>query len=186
MVGRLIVALAFSASSWAQDHSLPWPEGWTRFGDAHYEVGVVELSGPDSRALLIASASSADEEFAAVGQAIDAAPYRGARIRLTGLMKTQDATEGAGLWMRIDGPAEATPRVQAFDNMANRAVTGNSRWARYDVVLDVSDAAQTITFGALLRGSGKVWVDEMSLEAAGDDTEVTAMPIPDGVLKSSS
>ncbi len=158
---------------------LPWPSGWTRFGDPEFVMGVVELENEHGRALLIESDEGDDDRFGAIGQTIDAASYRGRRIQLSGLLRTNGASAGAGLWMRVDRNREDGDRdVLAFDNMGERAVRGNTEWARYTVVLDIPSDADTITFGALLRGAGTAWVDELSLDEATEDTAGTAMALP--------
>ncbi|TDL94304.1 N-acetyltransferase [Macrococcus brunensis] len=50
-----------------------------------------------------------------------------------------------------------------FDNMFDRAITGTNNWNHYGVVLDVGEAADSIHFGVLLIGQGKVWVDQFSI-----------------------
>ena len=48
--------------------------------------------------------------------------YRGGRWKLTARMRTEDAKK-AQLWMRVDGPDR---KMNAFDNMDDRPVTGDS------------------------------------------------------------
>jgi hypothetical protein len=79
---------------------------------------------------------------------IRAQEYRGKRLRLRASVKSKDARQWAGLWMRVDKSRGATPL--AFDNMHNRPIQGSTDWQSYDVVLDVAEDASTISFGILL------------------------------------
>ena len=61
----------------------------------------------------------------------------------------------------------------AFDNMQNRAINGTQPWKQYDVVFDVPQDAMGIFFGILLRGSGEVWMNDVSFEVVGIEVPVT-------------
>lgn len=101
-------------------------------------------------------------------QVVDAKPYRGKRVRLVGWMKTQ-AAESGQLWLRID----AVDRMQAIDNMADRAMHGTRDWALCEIVMDVPATAHQLAFGALLWGHGRVLIDEMSLGIAPPNARLT-------------
>lgn len=84
--------------------------------------------------------------------------FKGGKIELRGYIKTENVTNGyAGLWMRIDG-------TQAFDNMQDRGIKGTTNWQEYIIELPYDGStAINIHAGALLVGSGKIWVDNMKL-----------------------
>jgi len=110
-----------------------------------------------------------------INQAIDATKLRGERVRLSGYIKTENASY-AGLWMRVDGPnypGSTYPRTLAFDNMMDRPVVASNNWQRKEVVLDVSDQANQIVFGAQVIGPGQVWVDDFKLEVVSKDVPST-------------
>lgn len=88
----------------------------------------------------------------------------GKRVRLSGYIKTSQVTQGfAGLWLRIDGPSG----VLAFDNMAERGVTGTTDWQRFDIELPVAAEAKRVVFGALFPANGTGWFDSLKLEVDG-------------------
>jgi RNA polymerase sigma factor (sigma-70 family) len=154
------------------------PDGWsggsTRGGN--YEVGLdhaVRHSGRSSGYVLCRQ--DGDEGFGCLNQAVRADAYRGGRLRLAGWVKTAGSA-CAGLWMRVDGE----DRVLAFDNMHGRPVEGADDWARHEVVLDVPEDAQTISFGLWMKGAGIVWADDFALEAAGPGVAITDQ-LPRGV-----
>jgi erythromycin esterase len=113
-----------------------------------------------------------EQKFATLIQEVQSRPFRGKRVRYAGYLKTEKADPGAGLWLRVD---TATASV-GIDNMADRKVDGTTNWARYEIVLDVPTDATVLTFGVLLYGAGTVWVDDLTLEAVGNDVAVTREP----------
>jgi hypothetical protein len=96
--------------------------------------------------------------------------FEGKRIRLTGFLKTENITEGAGMWMRIDGKVRQKGRPLAFDNMGNRLVKGTTDWREYTIELDYdAEHAGQITVGGILMGSGKMWMDKLHISIDGKD-----------------
>jgi hypothetical protein len=86
------------------------PRGWLLAGTnlSGYEVGVdVDADG-----------------FGTLMQSIKANQYLGRKVRLGGLVKSEEVLGWAGLWMRVD--KEKSP--VAFDNMENRAIKGTTGW----------------------------------------------------------
>lgn len=111
------------------------------------------------------------EGFGTMMQSCDPAEYRGRRLRLSAFVKAQDVKDWAGMWMRVDGPEEG--RSLAFDSMQNRPIQGTMNWTRHDVFLDVADEATSISFGILLSGEGKVWLDDVQFEVVDNSVPVT-------------
>lgn len=88
------------------------------------------------------------------------ANFKGKQIVLKGYMKTQDVTNGfAGLVLRVDG----TTDVLQFDNMYRQNISGTADWKPYSIRLPFPSNAKSIAVGAILTGSGKMWVDNLSL-----------------------
>ncbi len=85
--------------------------------------------------------------------------FKGGNVELHGFLRTQDVEGAAGLWLREDG---ATGPVQ-FDNMAGRSLSGTADWAEHSIVLPLDPGARKIFFGALLGGTGTLWVDDLRL-----------------------
>jgi hypothetical protein len=100
---------------------------------------------------------------------IDAAPYRGKRVRLSAEIKTEALLHRAGLWLRVDGPSGPL----AIDNMDNRPITGSQDWAYHRCVLDVAPEATRLAFGVMLGGSGRVYFGPVTLEVVDDSVPVT-------------
>ena len=85
--------------------------------------------------------------------------FTGQTIELRGFLRTQDVSRFAGLWMRED----ADSGVAAFDNMHKRKLAGTTEWTEYTITLPVIPEAKRLVFGALLEGTGTVWVDDLQL-----------------------
>ncbi len=152
------------------------PDGWHLAGSApnDFETGVYNLLNRGSAAFL---RSRVDEPagFGTLMQTFSATDYRGKRLRLSGALKTNDVKIWAGLWMRIDGPADER---LGFDNMSNRRITGSTDWNSHEIVLDVPEQSVAIAFGVLLMGFGEVLIDDIRFDEVGQDIAVTGDKIP--------
>ena len=97
--------------------------------------------------------------------------YQGKKITLSGFIKTENVNEGyAGLWMNIQ------PRI-AFADMEDKGISGTTDWTKYELTLDLKAAkAKSINIGGELRGTGKVWFDNLQLSIDG-------VPIANAPLK---
>jgi C-terminal processing protease CtpA/Prc len=136
------------------------PVGWDVFGSESYEHGLdAEVSRSGDRSAYLAYDGDAPD-YKAWSYTVPA-DFGGKKIKLTGYLKTENVEEGfAGLWLRLD------PGV-AIDNMNDRGVTGTNDWQQFTVELDLSRDVQSIVFGSLLVGKGKVWVDDLELTIDG-------------------
>jgi RNA polymerase sigma factor (sigma-70 family) len=160
------------------------PKGW--FGGCakidEYEVGLDRKEKHGGKASAFVRLKNVEEtDFGTLGQTFKADDYRGKRVRLSAWLKTKGVAGGAGLWMRVDG----ADKTLTFDNMKDRSVKGDNDWARYEVVLDVPEAAKHITFGMLVWGKGQTWVDDFKLETVDakkvKSTNLLKEPIPQEV-----
>lgn len=149
------------------------PAGWFAAGSEPNDYDMGSEPGtrrPGGRHAFI-RARPESKGFGTMMQAIDAANYRGQRLRLSGYLRTKDAGK-AQMWMRVDGSQQ---RVLAFDNMETRALKGDNDWKSYAIVLDVPEEAVDVAFGFLLSNQGTIWADDFRLETVGKDVPVTEM-----------
>jgi hypothetical protein len=109
--------------------------------------------------------------FGTLMQSFDAGEYVGKRLRLSAWVRSKDVEDWAGVWMRVDG--EQTYSSLAFDNMQNRPIKGTTDWKKYEVVLDVAEAAKGIYFGILVSGEGTVWINDVRFEVVDKSVPVT-------------
>jgi hypothetical protein len=142
------------------------PRGWHLAGSKprEYEAGVDTGQAYRGHASAILESKRASVDgFGTLMQSVNAEPYQGNTIRLSGLVKSEEVARWAGLWMRVDKGTETL----AFDNMQNRPIKGTTGWQRYYVVLAVSKDATRIAFGILLDGPGEVWLNSTKFEVVG-------------------
>lgn len=109
--------------------------------------------------------------FGLLSNTIDSKPYIGKRIRLTGYLKTKDIQSWAGMWMRID---DQKGKPITSDTMDNRFLDGTRDWAKYEIVLDVDENSQAISYGILLAGIGKIWISSPKIEVVDKTIPITA------------
>jgi hypothetical protein len=141
-----------------------------------YEMAVDPKGGRNGASCAYVKAKTPDARtFGTLMQTFDAGEYKGKRLRLTAWVKAAAIRDWAGLWMRIDGPADGRgyPAMLAFDNMQNRPIKGTTDWTRYAIVLDVPAQALTVNFGILLTGAGQAWLDGLSFDVVGPEVAVT-------------
>lgn len=136
-------------------------KGWSVFSNSDvYTVAydsVVKQKGKVSGSIL---GKGTKDDYKALSYSIPA-DFGGKKIKLTGYLKTENVKEGwAGLWLRID------PEV-GFDNMESKEIEGTNDWKKYEIELELASKAETIVFGGLLVGSGKIWVDNFTLTVDG-------------------
>jgi hypothetical protein len=120
---------------------------------------------------------SKDEDisgFATLMQNMNPEKYLGKRVRMTGYLKSQEVVDWSGFWFRVD-QANST-QFLAFDNMLNRAISGDTDWKKYEIVLDVPTNASNIAFGALLSKTGQIWFDDIEFEIVDNSVPVTNDP----------
>lgn len=105
---------------------------------------------------------------------IDAAPYRGKRVRLSSQMRLPGAGEVVGqgqMWLRVDRPEG---RMGGFDNMQDRPLR-QRRWAPAVIELDVEEDAVNLALGWMaLQGATILDVDAVELRVVGDATPAQA------------
>lgn len=154
------------------------PAGWWRNGQnaENYTVGVdgTQPHLRSSSAYVRSNGPGKTVDFGGMMQTFDAAQYLGKRLRFSAWMKTQDADNGAQLWMRVDGPSKG--QSLQFDNMDRRPhPTGTIGWQHCEVVLDVPAEATAIAFGFFLKQTGQAWVNDARLEVVDSSVPVTDM-----------
>ena len=100
------------------------PEGWGLKGSHpdDYEAGITP-DAIDGKAAAYLRARVASSGFGTIMQQFKADAYRGQRLRLAALVRSEGVERWAGLWMRVDGPGRHS---LAFDNMQNRGITGTT------------------------------------------------------------
>ena len=108
--------------------------------------------------------------------------FAGARLELSGFLRTENVAGFAGLWMREDGDGG----VVAFDNMQSRRLNGTTGWTEYTITLPLAPGAKRLIFGVLAvrcaDGSGPTifgcwWTASRSRACHGSNRERTVLDL---------
>jgi len=148
------------------------PSGWVARPPAGYRIVVVDSGAFQGQKAVLIDGSGASSGFGSIIQRLDVAAARGLRVRYRAYVRAQltGSEAWSGLWLRVDRPDRQTG---FFDNMQDRPITA-STWTMYEIAGDVADDATAVVYGALLSGTGRMWVDSVTVEVLGN----TDLPPP--------
>ncbi|MDX2105862.1 MAG: hypothetical protein SFY67_05615 [Candidatus Melainabacteria bacterium] len=155
------------------------PKGWYVGADDLYEGSLTsEVKHSGTQCAQLRSLTKKQSDFGTLCQSIKVAEYKGKRIKFSGYVKTKDIQSWAALWMRIDGydeecSADEDSRTMGFDNMQDRPIKGDTDWTLYEIILDVPPGSSDIVFGAMLIGTGTIWVDDFKIEEVSKNVRTT-------------
>lgn len=164
---------------------LPLPRDWriTRGTNRdHYRLGL-DRGEPgtaviESRFARDSGIDLSGDNYAALIQSVEAAPWRGRLVELAAELSTEEAG-GGSLWLRVDRAPGVSLR---FDNMLERpeagALRGTVGWCQRRIVLEVPQEAASLHYGLLLQGHGRVRARAFRLSPAPAGTLPTAGPRP--------
>jgi hypothetical protein len=154
--------------------SLDLPLGWFKAGSAvdSYEMGIDKSGGQDGKsAATIKSIVTDIKGFGSLMQTCLPDKFLVRRVRMTGYMKSKDVTDWAGFWLEVS--ETGSDKALSFDNMYDRPVKGTTDWKQYEIVVDVPAKATSLSYGALLSGTGQIWFDSLSFEIVDNSVATT-------------
>jgi C-terminal processing protease CtpA/Prc len=144
------------------------PVGWSGGPRATLSAdSVVYRSAPYAGRLSRDAAS--EGQFSALTISVPVT-FTGSVIEVRGWLRTASAMGGASLWLRQDNESD----MLVLDNMHDRLVTGTTEWQQLTIRMALRPAATKLVLGALLRGTGDAWVDDV--EVLVDGKPFTAAP----------
>jgi hypothetical protein len=138
------------------------PEGWfshQHAGEVSYKFAL-DSADPHGGARSLRIDNVGPEPYGAMAQRIDAQPYRGKTLRLSGWLRTRDSANAS---LTIIVLANGVPLANNF--MADAPVKGTTAWKRYTITLPVAANAEFIEVGAMMQGKGSLWLDDVELSA---------------------
>lgn len=149
------------------------PDNWNKFGaspDYDLRIDIFEKRSGNNSVLIEHSAGEkAENSFGSIRLKIPA-EFDGNEIELRGYLKLKDVAGGyAGMFLRIDG----SNGILQFNNMFEQSLQGTKDWTEYSIKLSLPKNARTIFVGALLTGTGKLWVDDFQVFFDGKDIKET-------------
>ncbi len=143
------------------------PDNWFRWGMMDYDLimdTTITHSGKHSM-LIIPTANRKAETFGCVAQKIPSI-YEGKEIEVSVYMKMDNVAAGhIGLMIRIDG---VTGTLE-FENTVKGKIEGTADWKKYSTKVPYPKLAKDIYIGAMLTGTGKLWVDDFEVSIDGID-----------------
>jgi hypothetical protein len=170
------VAARAACASGSQTQS---PEAWGFGGDGkvlQYDCRIDPAASYDGRPSVSIKSKPgvAPSGFGLLVQDFKVTPYIGKRVHLSANLKSEGVDGWGGLLVNVGG-SDSLP--VAFDNMhdgvKDRSIKGTTAWKNYSVVLDVPKSAREIIIGAMLVGSGAMWVNGVNWEVVGPEFPVT-------------
>ncbi len=180
---RVGLVLAAATFVWAQPADLDFergqlgkmPPGWF-VPTAGYTATLTDQRPHKGKrcALLESGEPAAGVPFGNLMRAIDATPYLGKRVRLRAAVRCAPAGPGdrVQMWMRVD--REGGQRG-FFDNMGDRPIRSKS-WRTYEIEGNIAADARSINVGFMLMRSGRLWMDDVTLEVVGEAAPVIHDP----------
>jgi hypothetical protein len=104
-----------------------------------------------------------------LAQVSSAAAYRGKSLQMRAFLRSSEVAQRAGLWIRADDINGATVAFRnCFSPRAPQSfVERNTPWKEVEINLDVPDSAVALSYGAQLKGTGSVWIDNITFNVIG-------------------
>jgi hypothetical protein len=147
--------IAWITHEWGDEK--PLPDGWfwvsTRTDNATCKAFADKRPTLTSSRPISLECKTNSAGYAVVNFNFPVEKYRGKRVALFADVRTENISDNARLWIRIDDPGQLGV---AGDAMGNRPLEGTTDWFLTVVGTDVPSNASSIMGGILLSGSGKI------------------------------
>lgn len=159
----------------------PTPPAWRLTGTGHtYHLDSKgDPTAAGGATITLRSAGGDPAQFGGSLLALDATPYRGRRVTLSGDFTTQDASNGAALWLRADGAKGPL----AFVNSQMMPVLGNASDVHREVRIDVPKAAVWLALGIFLEGNGSATAQQLRLTTVATPPAVPPQRVLDQAIE---
>lgn len=161
-----------------------FPLNWFEWGTMDYSFKVDSVVRREGKYSMSIQAPK-DKKESSFGCAASSIPvnFKGKSVKLSGKMKLENVKNGsAGLILRID---DKNNKSIQFDNMMQKNISGTIDWLEYSVTLPLDEAAKRIYFGGILSGTGKIWIDDFTLEIDNEDISMV-QTVPEKIYKADS
>ncbi|MEP6902210.1 MAG: hypothetical protein ABJA66_10700 [Actinomycetota bacterium] len=159
------------------------PRGWMSHFASAYRMGIdvnIKHSGEGS-VFIERDAQSDPKKGVEMSQVVPAKNYRGKRVQLTSYIKSENLTGDAGVFLLVDQSSFSDSAMLQFlgqksgtaELLEKKGLQGTNDWKPLTVTIDVPNDAEFLTISVLLRGAGKIWLDDFSIKAVGQDVPVS-------------
>ncbi|MEP7351614.1 MAG: S41 family peptidase [Acidobacteriota bacterium] len=88
------------------------------------------------------------------------ADFVGSTLSFRGYLRTEDVNGFAALFARLDNDSDNFSRVTPQSVLY---LSGTHDWALYSLTMPLRRAGKQLLFGAVLSGTGRLWVDDLQL-----------------------
>ena len=124
-------------------------------------IVTVDTTEPRSGARSLRIDNIGPEPYGAVAQSVKTGPYVGKVAKLTAWMRTRDAKRQRRGAHAAGARGERHARAEFH---ARPAGEGHHPWTRYTLTLPIARNADSVEVGAMMRGKGSLWLDDVGLE----------------------
>ena len=107
-------------------------------------------------------ADRAGRGLAGFSQRLDARPLLGRTVKLTAMIRSEDVSHAAYLWVAVEDPEG---RIIARVRSENDPIHGTQDWHPIEVNGIVPPAVGKVVIGLSLEASGRVWLDDVHFVA---------------------
>lgn len=147
---------------------------WTKTGSnlSKYDMGESVSANTEGPGIItLKSKGNAVNDFGIMTHHLPAATFQGKRVRISGIVKAKDVNAWGGLWLNVN---HATSQTIQLDKMVISKVSGSSKGYNFaKVVMDVPQGSAGISYGAVLKGDGQLFVGRVMFEIVGNDVPLT-------------
>lgn len=137
--------------------------GWSSDDPVGYELGIAKQGGRmGGPAGFIRNRVANPLRIGSFAQIASAHAYLGKRIRLSGYVKSENATRGELTVVLMDNNEQGQHVFISGTN--GKLVKGTQDWTLLDLTVDIPTNTATIGLGLMSTGKGTVWTDGFKIE----------------------
>lgn len=155
------------------------PKYWRLVGSPPFDVRADTsnaFGGAYSLRVSMADASSPGA-FGGAKQLVDAASFRGRRIRFTAHSRTSGSAQATiGLSALDANGVQLTPKFMLVDARRQPPIRDAAAWTAYAEVVDIPSQATYVEYGVFLLTPGTVWFDSTALDVVDGAVPTTQPP----------
>jgi len=160
------------------DASSKLPTGWIKYGTQDKAIYKTDslYKQQGGYSVSIENYNVIEDKYTSVGYFLKAA-HSGQKFTLKGFIKTEDVKNGqAGLFISLY--ANKIFRHKWFSGADMEGIEGTTDWQLFTLDIDYDEAdADSIKIGIYLSGTGKVWLDNVSLQFDGKDISTAPLKL---------
>jgi pimeloyl-ACP methyl ester carboxylesterase len=176
-----ILALAFGLNSYAQSTKpVTYNFGMEEFTPGKTWVNAKGYSStPDTQikhsgkmSLLMQQTDSVNAGPSSTCLFLRPDKYLGSEIEVRAWLKFENVKDFVALMVKV---TDEDGNALQFKSLQSKHIHGTKDWALYSVKVPLAEHGETLVFGSILSGPGKLWTDDMQVLIDGKD--ITRAPI---------